>query len=303
MDKHPRFLADVTGDGKADIVGFGDAGVYVALQQRRRHVCARRSSSSRTSGSISGWRVDQHPRFVVDLTGDGKADIIGFGDAGVYVALSNGDGTFTFTPVPVINDFGFDAGGWRVDRHPRLLGGPHRRRPRGHRGLRQRRRVCRAEQRRRHVRARQQLVIEDFGFDQGWRVDKHPRFLADVTGDGRADIVGFGDAGVYVARSTGNGTFEFTPVPVMDDFGFDQGWRVEKHPRFLATSPVKAGPTSSGSATPGCMWPAATATARSPSSRYRRLPTSVSTRAGGSTGTRGSSPTSRGTGGRHRRFR
>jgi hypothetical protein len=33
----------------------------------------------------------------------------------------------------------------------------------------------------------------------GWRVDMHPRFLADVTGDGHADIIGFGDAGVYVA--------------------------------------------------------------------------------------------------------
>lgn len=31
----------------------------------------------------------------MDVTGDGKADIIGFGnDAGPWVALSNGDGTF-----------------------------------------------------------------------------------------------------------------------------------------------------------------------------------------------------------------
>jgi hypothetical protein len=77
---------------------------------------------------------------VVDITGNGFADIVGFGDDGVYVAFSNGDGTFNFTPVPVINDFGFDAGGWRVD--------------------------------------------------------KHPRFLADLRGNGRAEIVGFGDDGV-----------------------------------------------------------------------------------------------------------
>jgi len=45
-------------------------------------------------------------------------------------------------------------------------------------------------------------VVADFGFEAGgWRVEKHPRFLADVTGDGHADIVGFGDAGVYVALS------------------------------------------------------------------------------------------------------
>jgi len=28
----------------------------------------------------------------------------------------------------------------------------------------------------------------------------HPRFLAVVTGDGRADVIGFGYAGVYVSR-------------------------------------------------------------------------------------------------------
>ena len=53
-----------------------------------------------------------------------------------------------------------------------------------------------------------QFVVADFGYEAGgWRVDKHPRFLADLTGDGRADIVGFGDAGVYVALGNGDGTF------------------------------------------------------------------------------------------------
>ena len=46
-----------------------------------------------------------------------------------------------------------------------------------------------------------QLVVQNFGYSAGgWRVDRHPRFLADTTGDGRADIVGFGDGGVWVAR-------------------------------------------------------------------------------------------------------
>ena len=31
--------------------------------------------------------------------------------------------------------------------------------------------------------------------------------MADTTGDGRADIVGFGDAGVYVSRAQADGTF------------------------------------------------------------------------------------------------
>ncbi|HEX2772228.1 MAG TPA: hypothetical protein VHN18_07320, partial [Micromonosporaceae bacterium] len=44
-------------------------------------------------------------------------------------------------------------------------------------------------------------VIANFAYSEGgWRVDKHPRFLADITGEGRADVVGFGEAGVWVCR-------------------------------------------------------------------------------------------------------
>ncbi|SHM75381.1 hypothetical protein [Streptomyces yunnanensis] len=48
------------------------------------------------------------------------------------------------------------------------------------------------------------LVLKAFGHGKeagGWLVDKHPRFLADITNDGRVDIVGFGGPGVYVARN------------------------------------------------------------------------------------------------------
>jgi len=236
VEKHPRFLADLRGNGRSDIVGFGDAGVYVALSNGDGTFTFQPQPVIPDFGHDQGWRVDRHPRFVVDITGNGFADIVGFGDDGVYVAFGNGDGTFNFTPVPVINDFGFNAGGWRVDKHPRFLA---------------------------DVRGTGRVdivgfgdagvyvafskgdgtfdftpvpVINDFGFDAGgWRVEKHPRFLADVRGNGRADIVGFGDAGVYAAFSKGDGTFDFTPVPVINDFGFDAGgWRVDKHPRFLA---------------------------------------------------------------------
>ena len=36
------------------------------------------------------------------------------------------------------------------------------------------------------------LVINNFGFvTGGWRISQHPRFMADVNGDNKADIVGF----------------------------------------------------------------------------------------------------------------
>ena len=236
VDKHLRVLADLRGNGRADIVAFGDAGVYVALSNGDGSFKFTPVPAVPDFGHDQGWRVDRHPRFVLDINGDGFADIVGFGDDGVYVAFGKGDGTFDFTPVPVLNDFGFNAGGWRVDRHPRFLA---------------------------DVRGIGRIdivgfgdagvyvalgkgdgtfdftpvpVIGDFGFNAGgWRVDKHPRFVADVRGIGRADVVGFGDAGVYVAFSNGDGTFNFTPVPAINDFGFDAGgWRVDRHPRFIA---------------------------------------------------------------------
>ncbi len=72
-------------------------------------------------------------------------------------------------------------------------------------------------------------MIADFGYAAGgWRVDKHPRFLVDITGDGMADIVGFGDAGVYVAINNGDGTFQ-APQFALADFGIRRGRLAHRH--------------------------------------------------------------------------
>ncbi|MFI5842106.1 FG-GAP repeat domain-containing protein [Catenuloplanes sp. NPDC051500] len=113
-------------------------------------------------GLNNGWRVDRHPRVLADITGDGRADIVGFGDDGVTTAVSRGDGTFTTV-------FG---------------------------------------------------AVGDFGYAQGWRVGTHPRFVKDVTGDGRADIVGIGNSFVMVSVSLGNGAFA---APLFINIGFVAG--------------------------------------------------------------------------------
>jgi hypothetical protein len=148
--------------------------------------------------TAGGWRVEKHPRLVVDLTGDGRADVIGFGDAGVRVALNQGDATFAGQQL-VLADFGYTAGGWRVDKHPRMLAdltGDGR--PDivgfGEAG------VLTAPNTGNGGFGPVTLAVPNFGFTAGgWRVEKHPRFVADLTGDGRADIIGFGEAGVWVA--------------------------------------------------------------------------------------------------------
>ena len=233
VDQHPRFLADTTGDGRADIVGFGNAGVYVSRAQADGSYGPVQLVVNNFGFNAGGWRVDQHPRFLADTTGDGRADIVGFGNAGVYVSRAQADGSYG--PVQlVVDNFGFNAGGWRVGQHPRFLAdttGDGRADivGFGNAGVY----VSRAQADGSYGPV--QLVVDNFGFNAGgWRVGQHPRFLADTTGDGRADIVGFGNAGVYVSKAQADGTFG--PVELLvTNFGYDAGgWRVPQHPRLLA---------------------------------------------------------------------
>ncbi|WP_106980973.1 S8 family serine peptidase [Streptomyces fulvoviolaceus] len=216
--------ADLTGDGRADIVGFGDAGVWVSLNNGNGTFQGPQLVVNNFAYAAGGWRTSKHPRYLADLTGDGRADIVGFGNAGVYTSRNNGNGTFQALQL-VVNNFGYDAGGWRVERHPRFLADLTGDGRADIVGFGNGNGTFQALQ----------LVVQNFGYDAGgWRVERHPRFLADVTGDGRADIVGFGNAGVWVSRNNGNGTFQ-APQLVVQNFGYDAGgWRVERHPRFLA---------------------------------------------------------------------
>ncbi|HEY8868752.1 MAG TPA: hypothetical protein VIM30_05135, partial [Candidatus Limnocylindrales bacterium] len=65
--------------------------------------------------------VDQHPRFAVDLTGNGTADLVGFGDAGVWTALGNGDGTFAEAKF-VLASFGQGMTVVAISRYDRIVG-------------------------------------------------------------------------------------------------------------------------------------------------------------------------------------
>jgi VCBS repeat protein/parallel beta helix pectate lyase-like protein len=156
QNQYPRELADVTGNGRDDIVAFASNGVYVSLANPDGSFAAPILAST-SFGANNGWTSqDAYPRELADVNGDGKADLVGSGAAGVYVALSNGDGTF---------------------------GSPF-------------------------------LASTSFGANNGWTSqDAYPRELADVNGDGKADIVGFAAGGVYTALGNGDGTFQ---APVFD---------------------------------------------------------------------------------------
>jgi hypothetical protein len=228
-NRFPRLVADVTGDHRADIVGFGDDGVWTATSNGNGTFTTPRLGVA-NFGYSQGWQVDLHPRLVADFTGDGKADIVGFGNDGVLTAASNGDGTFA-APRLTVAGFGYNQG-WRPDKHPRLvtdITGDGRADIVGF-GDDQ---VWTAVANANGTFNTPRIAISDFTYNIGWRVDKHPRLLADITGDHRADIVGFGDPGVWTAVSNGDGTFA-TPQVGVGNFGYDQGWRVAQHLRSVA---------------------------------------------------------------------
>ncbi len=214
--KHVRVMADLTGNGMADIVAFGDTGVWTAL--------ARPNGSFATGRQCfdsflckPGWDPAKHVRIMADLSGDGKADIVGFGDAGVWTALSNGDGTFAPAAF-VIANFGADQG-WTVSQHVRTMANLTGRGKAdvvafGDAG------VWTALSNGDGSFAPEGFVLPGFGNSQGWDLTKHVRVMADINGDGKADIVGFGDAGVATALSNGDGSFQY-PQFALANFGYE----------------------------------------------------------------------------------
>ncbi|WP_458816664.1 CHAP domain-containing protein [Leucobacter sp. HY1908] len=221
----PRALADVTGDGLPDVIGFAHGGVEVAVNTGTSF--AKAKEWVKGFGAGSGWSPDTTRRFLVDMNRDGKADVVGISDLGVYVSLNNGSKFAAAALWADGRDFGAQSG-WTSAQHPRTLAdvnadglpdvvgfasdGVYVMLNTGA-GLRPR-----------------SKWVDGFGVSNGWKVGAHPRVLADVNGDGRADVVGFSSEGVYVALSTGT-SFRHA-AQWSSEFGAAD-WRADLQPRHV----------------------------------------------------------------------
>ncbi len=222
QDRFLRQMADVNGDGFADIVGFGQAGVLVSLGSAAGNF-AQPNLAVADFGVAQGWlSANSFHRELADVNGDGRADIVGFGVAGVLVSLARADGTFA---VPLLGSSNFNpANGWETqdgsartladvngDGFADIIGfgtaGTLAALGDGRGGF-----------------GTATLIIGDFGVNQGWSsANSFHRTVADVNGDGRGDLVGFGTAGTLVALAQTNGSFA-NPFLALANFGTSQGW-------------------------------------------------------------------------------
>ena len=160
---YPRMVGDIDGDGyDDDIVGFGPNAVQ-AVTSNGIFFSAVTNWTTEFTANNGGWSPSYHPRFLADVNGDGRDDIVAFSNANVLVGLSTGSNFAT-------NQL------WRIG----------------------------------------------FGFSSGWTVEDHPRYMADVNGDGMEDIVGYANAGVYIALSNGS-SFD-VPILIQTCYGNSDYW-------------------------------------------------------------------------------
>jgi hypothetical protein len=161
------------------------------------------------SPAAGSWNSEEkYPRLLADVNNDGMEDIVGFAEAGVFVSLATGGGSFGVSTFRLAEFGTSTGGGWGLqDATPRMLGdvngdgnvdilglapdgvhisygnGDGTFQPSFH-------------------------DIEAFGSgpDAGsWGGNAaYPRFLLDADGDHDADLIGMAGSGVWVSLSNGD---------------------------------------------------------------------------------------------------
>lgn len=195
----PRYLADINGDGLADIVGFSTNGVITALADAANDRFIQQPGIFAFFAPNNGWDTDA-PRYLADVNGDKALDIVGFND-GVLVALANDQGSFDI-PTSWNANYGLRQGFAAANVLLADVNGDGKSD------------VVAMNQQTRTVNVALSTgsAFSESGWDQSyqsfaanaqWGPD-NPRMFSDVNGDGLADIIGF-SSDVQVGLSNGAG--------------------------------------------------------------------------------------------------
>ena len=243
VDKHKIVMADVNGDGIKDIVGFGDIGVKVALGKK---VTGQRASFTTPKwyidnhfGNNQEWNDNYHNRFVADVNGDGKDDIVGLGWSDVIVAYAKVDGNgfgFRYPRNSGVNDFCY-AQGYRNNKHKFYMADVNGDGAKdivvfGDKGVKIALGIKISSIQTPRFTTPTWYITNNYGNNQEWNNTYHRRMVADINGDGKDDIIGFGwsDVCVSIAKVDGNGFgFRYYKDTKIKDYCYAQGWRNTLH--------------------------------------------------------------------------
>ncbi|MDC0253415.1 FG-GAP-like repeat-containing protein [Bacteriovoracales bacterium] len=86
-----RGVQDLNGDGLADIYGFESSGKIIVSFATGTGFTKETAVSTGGSFTIAkghGWKAGKHPRFFMDVNGDGCPDLIGYSNAGAEVRVN-----------------------------------------------------------------------------------------------------------------------------------------------------------------------------------------------------------------------
>lgn len=205
---YPRMAGDVNGDKRDDLIGFANDAVYVALGQTDGTFGGMFKAIDGYGVNVGGWTSQEIvPRLVGDVNGDGRADIVGMAFSSVLVSLGRTDGTFA-APFQASLEFTYNTSWVSQNRYPRMLGDVNGDKRDDLVGFATNG-VYVALAREDGTFAPAVLAIDAYGESAGGWVnfETHPRFVADLNGDGRADVAGFGNESVYVSQGRADGRF------------------------------------------------------------------------------------------------
>jgi LmbE family N-acetylglucosaminyl deacetylase len=232
-------LADVNGDGKADVCGRNASGIVCALANAAGTAfgpVTQWSTGFSDSAGFGGGPTYYRSIHFADVDGDGAADVCGRRSDGIYCAISNKSTGF-FTATNWLSTDFTDALGWTSDMYGTtiMLGdvnGDGRADVcgRGPNNVR-----CATSTGSSFINSRPNSLRSEFSDSAGWGAGSYyygTLRLADVNGDGYADLCGRGPNGVVCAFSNG-GHFDRSLPVVTRDLTDAQGWNADKYATTL----------------------------------------------------------------------